>query len=266
MDFSYLSFDTGIDDNRVYIHRGDIFISEGVFKELDEIDKDDHLLGKPSRPVMVISDDPYNRNVVKVLPFSTRSGSDDNNAVSSGRVIRVPGINNSPNPSYIDVSQVFTLNPYQLKIKLGHASQEIVDAAVALHTLQNIHDNQSVDTLFKVFKEKYPTAYSFIHTSNTNKKVVLENTNNMYSPFEEMYADVRRVSLDELLEKKECTVIQPENKDDALVLYKEWLSMGTDLFRQKYNMSRQEYIALRDKCVQKMLGKVERFTKYSWSV
>ena len=155
MDNSYLSFDTGIDDDRVYAHRGDIFICDDLFKSIDEIDKDDHILGKPSRPVIIISNDNYNRNIVKVLPFSTKAGSDDANAISSGRVIRVPGINNNPNPSYIDVSQVFTINTYQLKIKLGHASQEIVDAAVAMHTLQNVADSTSINTLVKIFKDRY---------------------------------------------------------------------------------------------------------------
>ena len=99
MDNSYLSFDTGIDDDRVYAHRGDIFICDDLFKTIDEIDKDDHILGKPTRPVIIISNDCYNRNIVKVLPFSTKAGSDDSNAISSGRVIRGPGINNNPNPS-----------------------------------------------------------------------------------------------------------------------------------------------------------------------
>ena len=57
MDNSYLSFDTGIDDDRVYAHRGDIFICDDLFKSIDEIDKDDHILGKPSRPVIIISND-----------------------------------------------------------------------------------------------------------------------------------------------------------------------------------------------------------------
>lgn len=75
MDNSYLSFDTGIDDDRVYAHRGDIFICDDLFKTIDEIDKDDHILGKPTRPVIIISNDCYNRNIVKVLPFSTKAGS-----------------------------------------------------------------------------------------------------------------------------------------------------------------------------------------------
>ena len=57
---SYLSFNSGITHDRVFAHRGDIFVCTGVFKELDQIDKDDHILGKPSRPVLIISEDEYN--------------------------------------------------------------------------------------------------------------------------------------------------------------------------------------------------------------
>lgn len=266
MDNSYLSFDTGIDDDRIYAHRGDIFICDNLFKPMDKLDKDDHILGKPTRPVIIISNDKFNRNVVKVLPFSTSPGSDDANAITSGRVIRVPGINNNPNPSYIDVSQVFTINTYQLKIKLGHASQEIVDAAVAMHTLQNIADHTSIDTLVKVFKDRYPDAQVFnqnIQFQNNSHNVII---NNMFSPFEDMFSNVQQVSYQELIVQEKPVLKYPDNKDEAYTYYQEWLNMGTDLFRNKYGISRQQYISLRDKCVAKMLGKVPNFKKHDWSV
>ena len=269
MDNSYLSFDTWIDDDTLYTHRGDIFSCDDLFKSIDEIDKDDHILGKPSRPVIIISNDNYNRNIVKVLPFSTKAGSDDANAISSGRVIRVPGINNNPNPSYIDVSQVFTINTYQLKIKLGHASQEIVDAAVAMHTLQNVADSTSINTLVKIFKDRYPKAQVFNQITPTQKNTTVNKqpsiVNNMYNPFEELYSTVTRVPYEELISEIKHTLKYPETKEDAYELYQEWLSIGTDLFRSKYGISRQQYIALRDKCVVKMLGKVPNFKKHDWS-
>ena len=265
MDDSYLSFDTGIDNDRIYIHRGDIFICEDLFKNIDEIDKDDHILGKPTRPVIVISNDTYNRNIVKVLPFSTKAGSDNANAISSGRVIRVPGINNSPNPSYIDVSQVFTINTYQLKIKLGHASQEIVDAAVAMHTLQNINSS-SMDTLIRVLKDRYPSAQIFNQFVPNGNSVSYHAMNaSIKSPSEPLFTDVKRVELNDLLTEIKSTLKEPETKDDAYSLYEEWLSMGTDLFRNKYGLSKQQYYNLRDKCVSKMLGKIANFKRYDWS-
>ena len=269
MDTSYLSFDTGIDNDRIYAHRGDIFICEDLFKNIEEIDKDDHILGKPTRPVLIISNDNYNSNIVKVLPFSTKQGSDDQNAISSGRVIRVPGVNKNPNHSYIDVSQVFTINTYQLKIKLGHASQEIVDAAVAMHTLQNIADSTSINTLVKVFKDRFPNAQVFnqpaVYQKNTNINNQSSIVNNMYNPFEELYSTVKQVPYEELITEIKQTLKYPETKEDPYKLYQEWLSLGTDLFRNKYGITKQQYITLRDKCVIKMLGKVSNFKKHDWS-
>lgn len=271
MDNSYLVFNSGISDDRVYAHRGDIFICEDLFKNIEEIDKDDHILAKPTRPVIIISSDNYNRSIVKVLPFSTKSGSEDANAISSGRVIRVPGINNNPNPSYIDVSQIFTINTYQLKIKLGHASQEIVDAAVAMHTLQNVANETSINTLIKICKDRYPNAQifnQFMTQKNNNNNVVQPPViiNNMYNPFEELFSTVEKVSYEELITQQKNTLKYPETKEDAYKLYQEWMSMGTDLFRNKYGITRQQYITLRDKCVCKMLGKIPNFKKHDWSV
>lgn len=264
----YLSFDSGISDDKVYAHRGDIFVCEDLFKNIEDIDKDDHILAKPKRPVLIISNDKYNKNLVKILPFSTKPGS-DSNSNTSGRVIRVPGFNGNPNPSYIDVSQIFTINTYQLKVKLGHASQEIVDAAVAMHTLQNIEDSDSINTLVRIFMDKFPYAKIFnqLPYSQKNQSVNTQPSivNNMYNPFEELYSSVKQVSYEELLSDIKHTLKYPESKDDAYKYYQEWLSMGTDLFRNKYGISKQQYISFRDKCVVMMLGKIPNFKKYDWS-
>jgi len=45
--------------------------------------------------------------------------------------------------------------------KLGRASQEIVDAAVALHTLQNIANASSVNTIVKIFKDLYGHSFQY---------------------------------------------------------------------------------------------------------
>ena len=259
---TYLSFDTGITDDRIYAHRGDIFICSGLFKEIEKIDKDDHILGKPSRPVLIISEDEYNRDIVKVLSFSSKEGSGYSDSINAYRSIRVPGVNNSPNPSFIDVSQVFTINTHQLKIKLGHASQEIVDAAVALHTLQNMNQN-SVGTMLKVMKDRFPNAQAFrqINTVATKTSTV----NCISSPLTDVFTNVQCVSEEELLCEVKSTLKEPNTKDDAYMLYQEWLTLGTDVFRNKYGLTKQQYYSLRDKCVNKMLGKVSNFKKYDWS-
>lgn len=264
MDISYLSFDSGISDDRVFAHRGDIFVCDGVFKPIEEIGKDDHIIGKPSRPVLIISNDENNRDIVKVLPFSTKAGSENQNSCSSGRVIKVPGIASNPNNSYIDVSQIFTINTYQLRIKLGHASQEIVDAAVALHTLQNVCDDKSINMLVRVFQDRFPKADIF-----ARQQQVYNNTNfptaNMYHPDTVVFTDVQQVSQSELISEVKCTLKQPTTREEAYQYYQEWLSMGTDLFRNKYGITKQQYFALRDKCVNKMLGKIPNFKKHDWS-
>jgi len=259
---TYLSFDTGITDDRIYAHRGDIFICSGLFKEIEAIDKDDHILGKPSRPVLIISEDEYNKDIVKVLAFSSKEGSGYSDSINAYRSIRVPGVNNNPNHSFIDVSQVFTINTHQLKIKLGHASQEIVDAAVALHTLQNMNQN-SVGTMLKVMKDRFPNAQAF---RQVNTVVAKTNTVNcISSPLTDVFTNVKRVSEEELLCEIKSTLKEPNTKDDAYALYQEWLNLGTDIFRNKYGLTKQQYYSLRDKCVNKMLGKVSNFKKYDWS-
>lgn len=259
---TYLSFDTGITDDRIYAHRGDIFICSGLFKEIDTLDKDDHILGKPSRPVLIISEDEYNRDIVKVLAFSSKEGSGYSDSINAYRSIRVPGVNNNPNPSFIDVSQVFTINTHQLKIKLGHASQEIVDAAVALHTLQNMNQN-SVGTMMKVMKDRFPNAQAFRQANAVTTKT--STVNCISSPFTDVFTNVQRVSKEELLCEIKSTLKEPSTKDDAYILYQEWLNLGTDVFRNKYGLTKQQYYSLRDKCVNKMLGKVSNFKKYDWS-
>lgn len=259
---TYLSFDTGITDDRIYAHRGDIFICSGLFKEIDTLDKDDHILGKPSRPVIIISEDEYNRDIVKVLAFSSKEGSGYSDSINAYRSIRVPGVNNNPNPSFIDVSQVFTINTHQLKIKLGHASQEIVDAAVALHTLQNMNQN-SVGTMMKVMKDRFPNAQAFRQANTVINKT--STVNCISSPFTDVFTNVQRVSKEELLCEVKSTLKEPNTKDDAYILYQEWLNLGTDVFRNKYGLTKQQYYSLRDKCVNKMLGKVSNFKKYDWS-
>ena len=259
---TYLSFDTGITDDRIYAHRGDIFICNGLFKEIEKIDKDDHILGKPSRPVLIISEDEYNRDIVKVLSFSSKEGSGYSDSINAYRSIRVPGVNNSPNPSFIDVSQVFTINTHQLKIKLGHASQEIVDAAVALHTLQNMNQN-SVGTMLKVMKDRFPNAQAFRQVNTVVNKT--STVNCISSPLTDVFTNVQRVSEEELLCEIKSTLKEPNNKDDAYALYQEWLNLGTDVFRDKYGLTKQQYYSLRDRCVNKMLGKVSNFKKYDWS-
>jgi mRNA-degrading endonuclease toxin of MazEF toxin-antitoxin module len=265
MNQQFLEFDKGITNDRIFVHRGDIFITEGVFKDLNSEtrDKDDHIIGKPTRPVLVISEDKYNQDVVKVLPFSSRAGSAEENRINSYRNIKVPGFGSDPTrPSYIDISQVFTINVYQLKVKLAHASQEIVDAAVALHTVMQMNAN-SVGTMLSVIKDKFPQAQAFRQMySEKESKIIINNNRN---PYDTVYTEVKQVTLEELENKKKYTIREYIDAEYAKQLYEEWKAFGTDLFRDKYGLSKQAYYAIRDKCVMQLLGKIAGFKKYDWS-
>ena len=205
---------------------------------------------------------------MKALAFSSKAGSDYQNSINSYRSIKVPGINGSPNPSYIDVSQVFTINTNQLRIKIGHASQEIVDAAVSLMTLQHINHN-SIGTMIKVLRDRFPNATVFkqndigmiptTSTKNSNFNTIFRN------PFEQEFTDVRQVTEQELLNEIKHTLKEPTNKEEAYAIYQEWLIEGTDVFRSRYGLTKQKYITLRDKCVNMMLGKINNFKKLDWS-
>lgn len=261
---NYLSFDQGITDDRIFVHRGDIFICDGVFKDLDDEtrDKDDHIIGKSTRPVIIISEDRYNTDIVKALPFSSRPGSSEAGRINSYRSVKVPGVgSDSTRPSYIDVSQVFTINCYQLKVKLGHASQEIVDACVALHTLQHINEN-SVSTMIKVLKDRFPNAQVFQQMCSPKEEKII--VNNCKNPYDTVFTEVRQVTLEELNNKQAHTIKEPITQAYAYQLYQEWLMLQTDMFRDKYNLSKQAYFALRDKCVFQLLGKVPNFKKLDW--
>lgn len=268
IDHNYLEFDKGINQNRIFAHRGDIFICDGVFKEMDKIDKDDHIVAKPDRPVLIISDDMYNQDVVKVLTFSSRKGSDEQSAINSYRSIKVPSVLGDGRPSYIDVSQVFTINVYQLRVKVGEASKAIVDAAVALHTVQNVNED-SMTTMFKVLKDRFPNAQPFQKTTvineTTTEREVRFTVNNMQSPSTTVFTDVVRVSLEDLDKVERYPIKEAIDKDEALRLYNDWLKLGTDPFRQRYGLTSQQYYALRDKCVAQLLGKVSNFKRFDWS-
>ena len=83
-----------------------------------------------------------------------------------------------------------------------------------------------------------------------------------------MFSEVKQVTYEELMAENAAkpVLMNPETKEQAYEIYQEWLSMGTDLFRSKYNLTKQQYVTLRDRCVCKMLGKIANFKKHDWSV
>ncbi len=261
-------FDSGITYDRVFAHRGDIFIGEGIFKSIKDKDREDHVICKENRPILIISDDQYNIHIVKALALSSKPGSDDPATISSSRNIKIPNIQHNSNmSSYIDTSQIFTVNTYQLKVKIASVSQEIVDTAVAMSLFQNMN-RDSVPTIVRFIQEQYPYSNVFTQQRKIDQYSHEDNTRN---PNEQIFSSVQRVPLNELERELESSkteidlrIIKINDVEEADKWYKEWQSLGTDLFRSKYHLSKQQYFTFRDRCINKMLGRVQGFKKYDW--
>lgn len=266
-------FNDGVNIDPIFAHRGDIFTVDGLFKNLDDIEKDDHIIAKESRPVLIISDDEFNSKIIKVLPLSSKGGSDDRYALSSHRNIKIPNIQNRSNQeTYIDTSQIFTINTYQLRYKLATVSQEIVDAAVSIAFMQNMNKS-SANTVVKFLQEQYPYAKAFRERCGSNidndeqDNFILDNA---LDPSVQIFSNTENVSLDDLnalkKEKKEekNKLLKITTIEQAKTLHEQWKTLGTDMFRNKYGLSKQEYFCIRDICIKLMLGKVPNFKKFDW--
>lgn len=249
-------FTEGVTQDRVYAHRGDVFLCEGLFKSERKVDKDDHILCKPNRPVVIVSDDNYNKTIVKVLPLSTSSGSKDPDACTSGRCIQIPSISNDRGVTYIDVSQEFTINVHQLKYKLASLSQEIVDTAVAYNLLQKIPNATCVDTIVNVLQNRYPKSTCF---ENINVAGVIDNK---MAPFVDVYAPVKEVK--NVTTNRKSVYPPHSTYEEADAVYQEWLSLGTDMFCYRYQLTRERYTYLRKKCISLLQGVKNGFTKFDW--
>ena len=252
-------FQSGVNFNKVYAHRGDIFICEGLFKPEKRATKDDHILTKPNRPVLIVSDDKYNKDIVKVLPLSTSPGNGDaTTSISGSRCIQIPSSDSKSGVTYIDVSQEFTVNVHQLKNKIADVSQEIVDIAVAMNLLQKVN-KKSINTIVDVLKENFPNSDCF----NVNKDQCCYTViDNLQSPCTDFYVAVERV---EPRNKQPKTDYPPHSTlEDVEKLYQEWVSCGTDMFRYRYGLTIKQYKYLRDKCIPVLIKGVVGFNRHDW--
>lgn len=261
-----LVFEDGVNtDDRVYVQRGDIFTVSGLFKKLEDVDRDDHIIAKENRPVLVISANKNNEHIVKVLPLSSKQGNTDNNSISSARQIEIPNIKKGGYyRTFIDTSQIFTVNSSQLNHKLASVSQVIVDTAVE-KAMEQLIEPSSIDTVVNLMREEYPHAEAF-------KTDMQYNVDNSLDPAENIYGRVLQVPLEELPaplkeEQKERAInelFSNINTPKATHLWEEWKMLGTDMFRKTHNLSKTEYFNLRDKCIRQLLGKLQGFKKFDW--
>lgn len=251
-------FKDGVNLNRVYAHRGDIFTCEGVFKSEKKVDREDHILCKPNRPVLVVSDDEYNKTIVKVLPLSTSSGSSDPDSCTNSRCIQIPSVDKREGSTYIDVSQEFTVNVHQLRYKMASVSQEIVDTAVALNLLQKVN-KKSINRIVNILKDNYPNSECFDVKVTSSSMDMIDAR---MAPYTDIFAPVEQVKEKKNEPRKEYP---PHGTyDEADSIYNEWVKLGTDAFCYKYQLNRNQYMYLRGKCMKLLLGKKNGFTKFDW--
>lgn len=256
-----IKFSSGVTHNKIFAHRGDVFQTFGLFKNPDSIIKDDKILTKANRPVLIISNDDKNSNIVRVLPFSTHSGSQDPDSITAGRLIEIPPLTeNSYSKSYIDIEQVFTINTYQLARKMCTVSQEIVDTAVALNALSNIPNLESAKGVIKYFTDKYselnikPNDDSQINNECLN----IDPTSDTFVLVEQD----KSVNKNQPQEKHEYP--PSSTYEQCELLYLDWVKLSTDGFRYKYKLSKQQYSYLKNKCIKVLINKKNGFTRYDW--
>lgn len=252
-----VKFTNGVKFDTIFAMRGDIFTTFGLFKNPDSISKEDKILTKANRPVLIISDNKDNENIVRVLPLSSHQGVA--NTISGGRLVEVPTLmrNNNVGTSYIDVKQVFTINTYQLVRKICSVSQEIVDTAVALNTLSNISNREGAMVLCDYIKKRFPELDYF-------KSISINSENIIQDPSEDRFCVVEQIKGVSSSTKEKHEYPPSTTLEQCEALYKDWLRLATDGFRYKYKLNKTQYQYLKNKCVKILKAKKNGFTKYDW--
>ena len=267
-----MKFTEGLTFDRTFAHRGDVFTTEGVFKDYKDVKEDDHILCKENRPVLVVSDDRYNMQIVRVLPLSSKLGNSSIHSITSSRLIQIPAVyEGQTEPSYIDVSQEFTINVWQLKFKLCHLDQKIVDTAVAFNLFQKMNAN-SVGRIMNLMSLQFPevTEYTRVHSipaPNTEQFQTVKRGENVSTTTktEEVNSEEKTKSIESTTTTRKRFEYPPVNSvDDAYALFVEWNEGTTDSFCYKYGMNKSQYQYLKQKCVKILLKEKPGFTKFDW--
>lgn len=257
-----IKFTDGVSYDTVFAKRGDVFMTYDVFKSPNQSPREDKILTKENRPVLIISNNKDNSELVRVLAFSSHRGNSSANSITNKRLIELPRLYNEGNDpngkSYIDISQVFTINTYQLGRKIAHLSDEITDTAVALFTIHNIQSEKGARTLLKYLSDQYPNINT--NTSTTNKVTS--------DPSEDYF-----VVVEETKETPNTTTTDSNGKhiyppsstvEECEKLYHEWVELSTDGFRYKYKLNKTQYNYLKNKCIKILIDKKAGFSKFDW--
>lgn len=253
-----VKFTDGVSYDTLFAKRGDVFMTHDLFKSPNSISKEDKILTKENRPVLIISNNKDNSELVRVLAFSSHKGNSSANAITNKRLIELPRLysnSNDPNSkSYIDISQVFTINTYQLGRKIAHLSDEITDTAVALFTIHNIQTEEGAKTLLKYLSNQYPN----INISSTNNRISSD-------PSENYFALVEETKEAPIIDNNRKHIYPPSSTlEECEKLYHDWVELGTDGFRYKYKLNKTQYNYLRNKCIKILKDRKAGFTRFDW--
>jgi mRNA-degrading endonuclease toxin of MazEF toxin-antitoxin module len=232
--------------------RGEIYITDGVFKPMDEKEDGDYTIGKVNRPVLVISNDEHNEHVVRVLVLSTSSGKipeEGRIPISAYREIEIPSVCSSRHDrTYIDTYQTLTVNSSKLRKCIASVSKEVVDTAVCLSTLKAL-DKTGVKTLIKVLMKEQATADLSEDTEFKDLVSTTVGTNLV----EKIVKSINSESV--------CNVTSLQEAQDY---YKEWLNGTTDTFRRKYKLTKDQYQTIKTKCINFLTASAEGFNPNNW--
>lgn len=254
-----IKFTDGVSYDKVFAKRGDVFITHDLFKSPNSSPKEDKILTKENRPVLIISNNKDNSEIVRVLAFSSHKGNYSTNAITNKRLIELPGLyneGNDPNSkSYIDISQVFTINTYQLGRKIAHLSDEITDTAVAIFTIHNIQSEKGANTLLKYLSSQYP------NINTINNKVISDPSEDRFVVVEE---SKEAPSTDTTDDNGKHIYPPSSTVEECEKLYHEWVELSTDGFRYKYKLNKTQYNYLKNKCIKTLINKKSGFTRFDW--
>lgn len=235
------------------IHRGDIYITTGLFRDTPENDQD-KIYAKKNRPVVVVGISP-NLPVVLVMPITSSD-------LRSERYVKIPPISEYPrNTTAIVTDQVFTINMYQLGRKLATVDIEVVEACIKLlnKTCFTI-DNNSTPL---PDRDSVSTDTEDNHNRKTGKKCYNNSISTLGSvaKIKNAKPTTTRSSADAITVANKRG---PFTISEASMLYNLWLRYGTEEFIKQLNIpTKKRYSYVRKKCID-VLIRENILNEYDW--
>lgn len=255
-------YEYGFTTNECVINRGDVIFINTL--EDEPLNGSDNVLAKKSRPCVVVGVD-VRVNKYHVVPLTTQPPK-RGDKFTRWRLLQVPSPLDPNKYSWVDVSNVHTVRLENVLNKVGYYNTQIVNDIVALLVVFSVQFDSGWSndiiarirhymTLFNYEISRLKKENSFIiddHINRQNKtlesvkdilsvpKMVIkeDNANAPVAPPKET---------EEKNRKKRTNVPYPNTLDEAISLYKEYMSLGNFGIRKKYNISQPSEYRLRNK-------------------